>query len=240
MTSGVTTPTIEERAKLVRASFLFNELEPRLISEIAATSRLRALDKGAILFQQGDPGDALFIVVEGLVRIAVMSQAGKELTLGFMEPGDVFGEIALLDGLPRTASAAAALRSVLLTIERRTFLDLIAREARLAQHVIELLCERLRFDVDRVAEDAFLNLKARLAKRLDALGIAHGRTIEGGIKIDLRLSQSELAQMLGVSREAVNKQLKAWGAEGLLRWERGYITLLDRNRLVDLYRQGEG
>ncbi len=223
-----------DKERLIRGSVIFNGIEPGLLREVVQLSRTRRIHKGAMLFQQGDDGDALYGVIEGLIRISLAGEQGKELILGLMEPGDIFGEIALLDGLPRTADAHAAEDSVLLVIERAQFVQLIEREGRLARHVIELLCERLRANTERLGEHAFMNLGARLARKLCALSVAHGRHEEQEITIDMRLSQTELAQMLGVTREAVNKQLKIWSREGVLRFDRGRITIANSKRLTAL------
>ncbi len=226
------TLSFENREQLLRSSYIFRDMHPDLLHRLAGLAHVRPLTKGALLFQQGDDGDALFGVIEGLIRIAVTGRQGKELVLGLMEPGDVFGEIALLDGLPRTASAVAAEDSLLLVIERSHFLALLEQEGRLARHIIELLCERLRRNTERLSENAFLNLRGRLAKQLQALAIAHGRDSPEGVRIGVRLSQTDLAQMLGVTREAVNKQLKTWSRDGLIRMDRGHITVCDAARLA--------
>jgi len=222
----------DEKARLIGRSFVFRDLDPDLLLRVARLSHVRRLDKGRLLFQQGDEGDALFGVVSGLIRISVVGLGGRELTLGLMEPGDVFGEIALLDALPRTASASAVTDSQLLVIRRPLFLTLVEEEPRLARHLIELLCERLRENTDRLGEFAFLSLRARLAKKLEALAIAHGHPCETGVRIALKLSQTDLAQMLGVTREAVNKQLRSWQRMGILQLSGGYITVINMDRLV--------
>ena len=221
----------EQREALLRRSFNFKDLDADLLGRVAQLARVRRLDRGGLLFAQGDEGGALFAVVEGLVGISIAG-GDRELTLGFMEPGDVFGEIALLDGLPRTAAARAVEACVLLAIDRASFLLLLEQERRLARYLIELLCERLRTTTDRLSEFAFLDLRTRLARRLGALAIAHGSHRPDGIRIDLKLSQTALAHMLGVSREAINKQLKAWSTEAVLRIDRGIITILDKARLT--------
>jgi len=233
-----TEPLIDpaRREALLRRSFIFKDLPPEVLANLAQIATLRRLEDDQILFQQGDEGDALFAVVEGLVRISVIGRGGKSFTLGLMEPGDVFGEIALLDGLSRTASAEAAASSVLLVIERTPFLASLERDGRLARHIIELLCDRLRENTDRLSEFAFLDLGARLASKLQALAIAHGHETKEGMRIELKLSQTELAEMLGVTREAINKQLKAWSKGNLVRVERGFITVIDRTRLAALAR----
>jgi len=222
----------EQREALLRRSFIFKQLAPDLLSRLAQLTRVRRLERGALLFEEGEEGDALYAVVDGLIRISIAGRGDKELTLSLMEPGDVFGEIAMLDGLPRTATARAAEDCLLLVIDRASFVTLIDQEPRLARHLIELLCERLRVSTTRLAELAFVDLRARLARQLEALAISHGRHEPAGVRIALKMSQSELAQMLGVSREAVNKQLKAWSADGLLRLDRGYITITDMRRLT--------
>jgi CRP-like cAMP-binding protein len=223
--------SVGAKEKLIRNSVIFGGIEADLLRDVVQLSRTRRLRKGSMLFQQGDEGDALYGVVDGLVRICIAGESGKELTLGLMEPGDIFGEIALLDGLPRTADAYAAEDSILLVIDRREFMGLLEREGRLARHVIELLCERLRENTERLGEHAFLNLGARLARKLCALSVAHGRHEREAVTIDVKLSQTELAQMLGVTREAVNKQLQNWSRQGVLRFERGYITIADQKRM---------
>ena len=231
--SEPTIPGLEERERLLRGSYIFRNLAPELVHRLAQLCHVRSLPEGAMLFQQGDEGDALYGVVSGLIRIAVAGEGGKELTLGLMEPGDVFGEIALLDGLPRTAGAQAAANSVLLAVQRAHFLQMLEAEPGLARHIIELLCERLRINTDRITEYAFLNLHARLARKIESLAIAHGQHGEDGVRIALQMSQTELAQMLGVTREAVNKQLKSWSQAGVLRVERGTITVCDMRALAE-------
>lgn len=179
----------------------------------------------------GDEGDALYGVVQGLIRIWIPGADGRELTIELMEPGDIFGEIALLDGLPRGANASAIEDTLLIAIDRPLFLDFLEREPRIARHIIELLCERLRATTDRFSEDAFLSLKARLAKRLEALMIGHGEKCPEGMRIGLKLSQTDLANMLGVTREAVNKQLGIWTQRGIIQHTRGTVIICDPQAL---------
>ena len=217
----------EDRSRLLRRSFLFRDLADEVLARVAAIALPRALGPDETLFWQGDEGDALYGVVSGLVRIWVHGPDGKELTLNLMEPGDFFGEIALLDGLPRSASATGLSSSELVVLPRRDFLALLEREPRLARHLIELLCERLRGSTDRIRDAAFLDLGTRLAKTLEALATAHGRATEGGTLIEAKLSQGALAQLLGVTREAVNKQLKSFERDGLIALAAGRMTVRD-------------
>jgi len=222
------------KEKLIRNSVIFGGVDDELLRALVQLSRTRRVRRGSMLFQQGDEGDALYGVVDGLIRICIAGESGKELTLGLMEPGDIFGEIALLDGLPRSADAYAAEDSTLLVIDRMQFLPMLERGGRLARHVIELLCERLRENTERLGEHAFLNLGARLARKLQALAIAHGRRNNGVVTIEVKLSQTELAQMLGVTREAVNKQLREWKKDGLVDMQDGQMLILDPKGLARL------
>jgi len=229
----------DKRETLLRASFIFHGLDDALVREIVRLSRIREIARNTVLFTQGDPGDAFYAVIAGRIRIGLTDAHGRALTLGIMEPGDVFGEIALLDGLPRSAGAEAIDDARLLVIDRPLFLRVLEREAGLARHIIELLCGRLRQNTGRLGEHAFLDLPTRLARRLHDLVLDHGRAVETGTHIDVKLSQTELAQMLGATREAVNKHLNAWQREGVLSLANGEIVVRDLNALAILGQEAE-
>ena len=221
----------ESRASVIAGSFLFRDLGPDLLERVVRLSRTQRCRRGTFVFQMGDEGDALYGVAQGMIRIWIPGADGRELTVALMERGDIFGEIALLDGLPRTANATAIDDTVLISIDRPHFMDLLEREPRIARHIVELLCERLRASTDRFSEDAFLSLKARLAKRLEALMIGYGEKCPEGMRIALKLSQTDLANMLGVTREAVNKQLANWTQRGLIQHTRGSVIICDPQAL---------
>ena len=221
----------ETKASVISGSFLFRELRSDLLERVVRLSRAQRYRRGSFIFHMGDEGDALYGVGHGLIRIWIPGADGRELTVVLMERGDIFGEIALLDGLPRTANATAIEDTLLIAIERPLFIDLLEREPQIAKHIIELLCERLRATTDRFSEDAFLSLKARLAKRLEALMIGHGQKCPEGMRIALRLSQTDLANMLGVTREAVNKQLGTWTQRGIIQHTRGTVIIRDPQAL---------
>ena len=161
-----------ERQALIRRSFLFKDVGDGVLDRLANLSVTKQLDRRETLFNRGDEGDALYAVIEGLVRIWVGSDSGKELTFSIMEPGDVFGEIALLDGLPRTANATAQETTQLLVIQRSAFLSVLGNDAQLGRHIIELLCERLRLKTDLLSDFAFAELPVRLARKLNDLSIS--------------------------------------------------------------------
>jgi CRP-like cAMP-binding protein len=159
------------------------------------------------------------------VRISASSAGGREVFLNIMEPGDTFGEIALLDGRPRTASASATAPSDLLIIRREQFLSLLAHEPVLTEHLLRLLCSRLRWVSGFAEESALLSVPARLARRLLSLGRLHGR--ETGKGIELKVSQDEMARFLGLSRQIVNHHLQSWRENRWVDLGRGRIIILD-------------
>src|SRR5262249_4136715 len=142
-----------------------------------------------------------------------------------MEPGDAFGEIALLDGSPRTATATAMTRAELIIIPRAAFSELLQSQPQLAAHLIQLLCKRVRWTAEQMEDTALLSVPARLAKRLLSLASASGREPQRGTKITL--SQEALAQFLGLSRQITNQHLQTWRAKKWISLGRGRITLED-------------
>jgi CRP-like cAMP-binding protein len=185
-----------------------------------------------MIFSQGDAVDALYGVASGQVRISSSSADGREIFLNIMEPGDAFGEISVIDGLPRSASATAIESAVLIVIQREPFLSLVAKEPQLALHLLQLFSERVRWTSELVEESAFLTAPARLAKRLLSLASLHGRPADSGM--ELRISQSELAHFLGLSRQIVNQRLQEWKAEGWVVLARGRIIVSDSDALQNV------
>jgi len=215
--------------QLLQQNYLFAGLPDALLDSLAAHAQWRACRRGEPIFSQGDEGDALYGVVSGRVRISTMSPEGREVFLNIMEPGDTFGEIAVIDGLPRTAGAVALDASTLIVIKRNEFLAVVEREPRLAMHLLRLFCQRVRWTSDLVEESSFLFGPARLAKRLLVLAALHGTAGPDGM--ELAISQSELAQFLNMSRQLVNQQLQEWRAKGWVSLGRARIIVRDAEAL---------
>ena len=210
---------------VLQRSPLFRGLAPPALERIAALATQRNFGMGEIVCSQGDPGDALYAVVTGRIRISSGAADGREIFLNIMEPGDSFGEIALLDGGTRTATAVAMVASELVSLRRDHLLALLEREPRVALELLRLCGERLRWTSGLLEDAALLDAPARLAKRLLSLGQLHGE--RSGSGYTLRISQEDLANFLGVSRQAVNQQLQAWKAQGWIALGRGSVTVLD-------------
>jgi CRP/FNR family cyclic AMP-dependent transcriptional regulator len=228
---ALTVQTILERTRLFRG------LPSATIQRISALSIRRSYSNGAIVFSQADPGDALYGVVTGKIRISASSTSGREMFLNIMEPGDTFGEIALLDGRHRTATASAIAQSELILITRDNFLELLKREPQLVNHVVQLLCERIRWTSGLAEESALLSVPERLARRLLSLGQLHGHETPNGV--ELSISQEDVARFLGLSRQAVNQYLQNWKANGWLTLGRGKIILIDEPALRSVLAAGQ-
>ena len=215
--------------RLLRQNYLFAGLPDPLLDRLAVHAQWRAYPRGETIFSQGDEGDALYGVVSGRVRISTTSPEGREVFLNIMEPGDAFGEIAVIDGLPRTAGAVALDAARLISIGRSEFLAVIEREPVLAMHLLRLFCQRVRWTSDLVEESSFLFGPARLAKRLLVLAALHGDAGPDGM--ELAISQAELAQFLNMSRQLVNQQLQEWRAKGWVALGRSRIVVRDAEAL---------
>jgi CRP-like cAMP-binding protein len=184
---------------------------------------------GTTIFAKGDAGVSLFSVCQGTVKITVPSIDGREAMFNLLHAGEIFGEIALLDGQPRTADAVAMTDCELMVIERRDFMNFVHSEPTVALKLIELLCARLRWSSQHLEELIFLHLPARLARLLlRMLGQDESQAEEGRLKI----TQLEISHMLGSTRESVNKQLRIWTKRKWIALERGGIVLLAQDELA--------
>ena len=222
-------PIRPDKHAILAAHPLFKGLGPQIIQRLVAYSVVRKVKAGTTIFRKGDAGTVLYAICSGTVRINVPSEEGKGAMLNTIGPGQLFGEIALLDGGPRTADAGAAEESELMTIERRDFVSLMRDHPDLALKVIELLCSRLRKTSEQVEDLVFMGLPGRLAKALLRLSETSTKT-RGESKI--AVTQREISQMIGASREITNRQLREWQAQKWVRLERGRVIVLSAEALA--------
>ncbi len=213
---------------LLERNSLFRGLPAATIEQIAALATRRTYRKDSVVFMRGDPGDALYGVATGKVRISTSAAAGKEVFLNEMLPGDTFGEIALLDGQSRTASATTLATTELIIVQRQQFQSLLAREPLLAVHLIELLCQRVRWTSEQMEDSSLLNAPTRLAKRLLALTNSQGKLKAAA---PIKISQEEMARFLGLSRQIVNKHLQTWKKKNWIALGRGTVLVKDERAL---------
>jgi CRP-like cAMP-binding protein len=225
MGAVLTAPACPSRKRALRASRIFGALSDEALESLAAAMTECAFDSGQEIFAQSDEGSAVFAVLAGQVRLVVGGADGREHVLRIAGPGDFFGEIAVLDGQKRTADAVAATKCRLLVLERRRLLALMAQCPALALNLISVLCERLRSTSAQVEGLLFHSLSRRLADVLLDLCAARG-----GTTIDI--TQTELGQLTGVTRESINKKLRAWQAAGFVALQPGRIVVLRRESLL--------
>lgn len=203
---------------------IFGALGPELLDQLTAYAIPRSVKRGTVIVERGDTGTALFAICSGTVKISTPSADGKGAVFNLVSDGAIFGEIAVLDGLPRTADAIALTDCELMVIERRDFVALIRERGEFAVKLIEVLCRRLRHTTAQLEDLMFLDLPGRLAKALLQAAENDGGPASRGKKI--ALTQRHLSEMIGVSRESTNKQLRVWEKQKLIELQRGGIVIL--------------
>ncbi|HVL65302.1 MAG TPA: Crp/Fnr family transcriptional regulator [Actinomycetota bacterium] len=227
---------VADRARMLARTRLFGNLDDATRFELAERAVERTYGKGEFICHEGDLGDSLFVVVEGLVKVFVTSSLGDEMVLVTLPPPEVFGELSLVDGGPRSASAEAVEPTKLLVLSRPTFLDMLRTHPGLADALLRSLGELARRLTEQASDLVFLDLYGRVAKLLVGLADERGEPGEDGIVLDLKLTQTDLAGMVGGSRQSVNQILRAFD-------RRGYVELRGRTVVVkqpDLLRRRAG
>lgn len=210
---------------------LFETLDAEDRRRLLAVATVRKVPARRRLFRHGEPGRELFVLLRGRAKAAAMASEGRGTVFAYFEPGEVVGEVAILDGGPRTATVSTLTACDFLVIGRQELLKLLESEPGVAIRLLAACATRLRHTSELVEELVFLALPARLARKLLHLGHTYGSETGRGIHIALKLSQRELGELVGASRESVNRQIGQWEAAGVLRYERGYVTLLEPGTL---------
>ncbi len=231
-TDDHTTRQVFDKRAILQNHPLFGALGSNLIEQLSAHAASKRIKRGTTIFSKGDQGSCLYAVCSGQVKITVPSGEGKDAVFNLIGPGQIFGEIALLDGGQRTADAVAARDCELLIIDRRDFIPLVHREPEIAIKLIEILCTRLRNTSEQVEDVIFLDLSARLAKALLRLAGTEARNQK------VAITQSELGQIVGVSREATNRQLRDWEKHKWVKLESGAVVLVEPDALATLVSGG--
>ena len=223
-----TIPATDRGRKLLEKCTLFSSLQETARREIAAYAQLRSFAAGEPICRLDDHGDSMMAIVVGTVRISLPTIRGKEIIFADLRPGELFGEIALLDGRPRSANATALTNCELMVLERRDVLPFLERNPAACMKLMEFLCARIRRSDERMSDIAFFNLPVRLAKTLLSYQ-PQGRAV-----MKLSLSQSELAEMAGGTREKVNRCLRDWQRQGILQLKDRWTIILKPEALREL------
>jgi len=225
----------EQAVSYLKQTRLFGELDPEALARLADRAIERTYKKGQLIFYQGDPAEALFIVIEGRIKVVVVNEDGNEMLLVTLEALDVFGEVALIDGEPRSASAETLEQTRVLVLTRATFLEALRESPAMTESLLRSLGAVLRRLTEQTADLVFLDLHGRVAKLLVGLAEKNGLT-QAGSELDLQLTQSDLASMVGGSRQSVNQILKSFE-------RRGFVELHGRKLVLkapDLLRKRAG
>jgi CRP-like cAMP-binding protein len=232
-------PEAQEIKRLFARHFMLEHLSESDLDNLLVFARRAHFAGGETLFRQGDPGHAMMVLVAGRVKIVVHGGDGRELMLAILGPGEILGEMALLEGRPRSADAVALDDCDMVVVQRRDFLPFLERHPEIAIRMLQVLSDQLRRTNAELGARRFLGLPARLAQMLldlagcnsdvDACG-------EGAIAVRLGMSQGNIAALLGVSRESINKQLAGWRRAGLIGLHRGTLTLCRPEDMIRIAR----
>jgi len=233
--TGESRPFSSSKLSVLRKHPYFADLEPEAFDQLCRYAKPTSLKRGAAIFSKGDPGNSLIAVISGTVKISVSSAGGRSAILNLIGPGEIFGEMAVLDGQARSADATANTNCEIFVIDRREFLPFVRSQPALAMKFIELLCARLRWTSDQVEQIILQNLQGRLASALIRLTEKHKPSPKGR---SIAVTQQEISEMVGMTRESINKQLRAWAARDWVRLEHGAIVVLNVEMLRELAEAG--
>jgi len=210
---------------------LFNSLSDSDLESLSESVRLQSLKKGQTLFRKGDEGSSLYIIKQGTIKIVLPSRLGDEVIVTIFSEGDFFGEMALFDGKPRSADALAMESTKIYMLNRNDFLLFLQSNINAMKSILSQLTNRLRSTDDFLEGACFLSVSARLAKKLLDLAESHGQKDGDSVYIDLNLTQKELGDMIGSTRESINKELKILRDKNLITMQENKIQIIDITRL---------
>jgi CRP-like cAMP-binding protein len=217
---------------IVRKAPIFLGLDSAAADALRSSMSLVKLRKGQSLFKEGDDGDNLYVVSNGKVKLGTKSPDGRENLLMILGPGDMFGELSLFDSGPRTATATAVTDSKLLTLGQDKVIPWVREHPEVSLQLLARFASRLRRTNEVVGDLVFSDVPGRVAKALIDLGVKFGEKLPEGLFVNHDLTQEELAQLVGASRETVNKALADFAQRGWLRLEARSVMILDYERLL--------
>lgn len=230
--------TLAQKCKVLAGVSLFESLAESDLEAIARVAIPRNLKAREELFHKGDTGSQLYVVASGQLKAITTSRDGDDLMFCVFEPGEVFGEIGLFGDLPRTATISAIKASELLAIDRRDLRALLSTRPDVAFELLKVMARRVARVSEFIEDTHFLNLPVRLAKRFIDFANTHGKVSQGKagprVLIDVKLSQEEWGDLVGTTRESINKQFRAWTRDGLISLESGKVVIHELKKLETL------
>lgn len=226
-----TRPPRPDPRSLLEQVVLFRNMPKPMLAKLSLLLRTVTYKAHTDIFHAGDQGATMYIVLAGAVKIFVPAIDGREVVLAVHRSGDLLGEMSLLDDEPRSASATTIEETEMFSLRRSDFLKVLNEHPEAQRAIIEVLVERLRATNQSIQDAYLLDVPGRLARRLLLIAHEHGVRTERGTELGLRVSQQELANMIGASRVAVNKQLQAWRQQNIVDVNRQRVTILDEASL---------
>ena len=215
-----------DKLKLLANVELFSGFSAKQLEAASRVARTKSLERREELFHKGDEGGEVYVVASGKLKALTTSMDGDDVVFSILGPGEVFGEVALLGATPRTATVTAIEDCRLLVINRRDFMSFLRTNPEISVKLLSVLAMRLKRVSELVEDTLFLNLPLRLAKKLLSLSRIYGDKAAEGIRIDLKLSQEEWGDLVGTTRESINKQVRKWTDAGIVRVDDGYLVIL--------------
>jgi len=222
-----------EKKSLLAEHFLLRHVPDEALNRLAETANIIQFSKGDTIFSKGDSANSMMVIVSGEVRVSSPATQGDNVTFAIMAAGDVFGEIALIDGHERSADAVAGEDTEILEVKRDDFLPLLQESAELCIDLLKIVCNRIRHTNSLLEDFSYLDLRHRLAKRLAYLSNS-GSENPSSRNISIRVPKDELIAMLGVDRSAVENELVIWSDLGLIENETGWVTINDGEKLAQI------
>lgn len=228
------------RTRLPEQSVL-KSLSDEELNALFAFGVTRRLGRGEVLFERGDPGDSMMVVLNGTLKAAATTAQGREVVFDYIGPGGVVGEIALLDGEPRTARVVAMEPAELVVLQRRFLMPWLDRHRGAALRIIQVLCRKLRRTNELVEDQAGLAMGPKLARGLLRLAEEHGvRGKDGRLSFNFPISQGDIGGYVSLSRENVNRQLREWTSAGYIELDHGKVVIVDDEALDAIAEAGDG
>lgn len=217
---------------IIRRAPLFSALDDDSAATLLASMSSHKLVKGKTLFKEGDSGDTLYVIVSGKIKLGTTSGDGRENLLAILGPGEMFGELSLFDPEPRTSSATAVTDTRLVSLAHDRVIGLVTSHPQVSLEILRRLAQRLRKSNETLADLVFADVPGRVAKAIMDLGKRFGTKKEDGFHVNHDLTQEELAQLVGASRETVNKALADFAARGWVKLEPRAVLVIDVERLT--------
>ena len=230
----MSSPTHEEKRQIFQRHDLFGMLGANEIDSLISFSRIELYPAGCEIFAKGEPGQSLMAVLRGSVKISLPSDEGKEVVITFFDSGDIFGEVAVLDGGERSADATAMTDCELLVLHRRDLMPILTKRADICLVLLKMLCQRLRQTTEQVEDVVFRHLESRMAKALLHHAERTDQSGPAGLSVELHVSQRVLGNIASGSRESVSKHLQDWRRRGLIDLRKGSIIIRDAQALERL------